>query len=220
MFIVFVIEDTMPKSMWPNAFWQVGISKYTGTYMCYLIYDMYVYADVHSRRNIHKALLPIIALCVWFSWHLKSPWSLCGKSLHLTLVTKWSQSWSLMTYSHHLCSMSIGPPFCYTANFKIWPWNSLVNQMCVVKGLGHIWPWKLNDQGHCQGQTWWSHLRPKVQSICLLVVSWQSDHFGNQTIRKCIIYCPVMIYAWCLLFLWLRTPCPNNCGQMRFGRYE
>ena len=24
---------------------------------------------------------------------------------------------------------------------------------------------------------WWSHLRPGVQSICLLFVSWQSDHF-------------------------------------------
>ena len=57
------------------------------------------------------------------------------------------------------------------------PVKSLVNTMCMVKGLGHIWPWKFKDQGHCQGQTWWSHLRRKVQSICILLVSWQSDHF-------------------------------------------
>ena len=36
---------------------------------------------------------------------------------------------------------------------------------------------KIQGQGHGQGQTWWSHLRPWVQSICLLFVSWQSDHF-------------------------------------------
>ena len=42
---------------------------------------------------------------------------------------------------------------------------------------GHIWPWKFKCQGHSQGQTHWSHLRPGVQSICLLFVSFQSDHF-------------------------------------------
>ena len=30
---------------------------------------------------------------------------------------------------------------------------------------------------HGQGQTRWSHLNLRVQSICLLFVSWQSDHF-------------------------------------------
>ena len=38
--------------------------------------------------------------------------SLSGKSLHLTLVTKWSWAWSWMTYSHSPCSivqMLIGP---------------------------------------------------------------------------------------------------------------
>ena len=49
--------------------------------------------------------------------------------------------------------------------------------MCVVKGQGHIWPSTFKCQGHSQGQTYWSHLRPGVQSICLLFVSWQSDHF-------------------------------------------
>ena len=36
---------------------------------------------------------------------------------------------------------------------------------------------KIQGQGHGQGQTWWSHLKPRVQSMCLLFVSWQSDHF-------------------------------------------
>ena len=36
---------------------------------------------------------------------------------------------------------------------------------------------KIQGQGYGQGQTQWSHLSPKVQSIYLLFVSWQSDHF-------------------------------------------
>ena len=81
----------------------------------------------------------------------KSPWSLSGRSIHLTLVTKWSWSW--MTYCHPLCAMSIGPRILRYSYFKIWPRRSM------------------------QVQTHWSYLRPGVQSICLLFVSWQSDHF-------------------------------------------
>ena len=36
---------------------------------------------------------------------------------------------------------------------------------------------EIQGQGHGQSQTRWSHLRPKVQLIYLLFVSWQSDHF-------------------------------------------
>ena len=54
---------------------------------------------------------------------------------------------------------------------------SMVKAMSVVKGQSHIWPSKFNVQGHVQGQTHWSHLRPGVQSICLFFISWQSDHF-------------------------------------------
>ena len=53
------------------------------------------------------------------------------------------------------------------------PWSS----SCVVKGQGHVWPSKFKGQCYGEGQTHWSHLRPGVQSICLLFVSWQSDHF-------------------------------------------
>ena len=110
--------------------------------------------------------------------HLKSPRSLSGRFLHLTLVTKWSRSWSWITYSHSPCSMWIGPPILRYSYFKIWPSKSLVKAIRVVKGQGHIWLWKFKGQGYGQGQTYWSHLRPGVQSICLLFISWQSDHFG------------------------------------------
>ena len=48
--------------------------------------------------------------------------------------------------------------------------------------LAEIWqtPYltlKIQGQGHGQGQTRWSHLSPRVQSICSLFVSWQSDNF-------------------------------------------
>ena len=110
-------------------------------------------------------------------WQLKSPRSLSARSIHRTLVTKWSWSWSWMTYYHPLCAMSIGPPILGYGYFKIWPWKSMVKIMCVVKGQGHVWPSKFKGQGYGEGQTHWSHLRPGVQSICLLFVSWQSDHF-------------------------------------------
>ena len=168
---------------------------------------------------------------------LKSPRSLSGRSMHLILVTKLSWSWSWMTYCHPLCAMSIGPPIPRYSYFKIWPWKSMVKVMCVVKGQGHIWPWKFKGQvygqvqtwwshlrpwssidmfafrfaaigpflaeieqipyltlknlcqGHDQGQTRWSHLSPRVQSLCLLFVSWQSDHFWMR-------YCKFHIWPW------------------------
>ena len=49
---------------------------------------------------------------------LKSPRSLSGRSIHLTLVTKWSRSWSWMTYCHTLCAMSISPPILRYIYFK------------------------------------------------------------------------------------------------------
>ena len=33
---------------------------------------------------------------------------------------------------------------------------------------------KIQGQCHCQGQTQWLH---RIQSICSLLISWQSDHF-------------------------------------------
>ena len=36
---------------------------------------------------------------------------------------------------------------------------------------------KIQGQGHGQGQNWWLHLRPSVQSIRSFFVLWQSDYF-------------------------------------------
>ena len=64
--------------------------------------------------------------------HLKSPRSPSGRSSHLTLVSKWSWSW-----------WSIPTPFVNVnrpshSEIQL----SMVKAMCVVKGQGHIWPWK------------------------------------------------------------------------------
>ena len=48
---------------------------------------------------------------------------------------------------------------------------------------------KIQDQGHGQGQMWWSHLRPSLLAMCLLFVSWQSDHFWER-------YSQFHIWAW------------------------
>ena len=73
--------------------------------------------------------------------------------------------------------MSIGPPILRHSYFKIWPWKSMVKVMCVVKGQGHVWPSKFKGQAYGQGQTHRSYLRPRVQSICLLLFSRHLDNF-------------------------------------------
>ena len=71
-----------------------------------------------------------------------SPRPQFGRSLHLILITIWSWSWWRITYSHPICSMSIGPPILRYNYFKIWLWKSMVKVMCLVNGQAHIWPWK------------------------------------------------------------------------------
>ena len=50
----------------------------------------------------------------------------------------------------------------------------------AISKFDQDYPWSrscFKGQGYGQGQTHWSNLRSGVQSICLLFVSWQSDHF-------------------------------------------
>ena len=88
--------------------------------------------------------------------------------------------------------------------FHIWPWKFKVKVIAKVKPDGHIWALEFNryvcfsfcgnrtifgwdiansifDLENSRSRSWprsrWSHLSPRVQSICLLFVSWQSDHF-------------------------------------------
>ena len=73
-------------------------------------------------------------------------------------------------------------PFWDTTISKFYhenPWS----RSSVVKGQRNIWPSKFKGQGYGQVQTHWSHLRPGVQSICLLFVSSQSDHYRLRYIK-------------------------------------
>ena len=57
-----------------------------------------------------------------------------------------------------------------------------------------------------QGQTHWSHLRPGVQSICLLFVSWKSDHFWLRYSKFYVWPRKFMVkpngHIWALEFNW------------------
>ena len=69
--------------------------------------------------------------------------------------------------------------FLFRGNWTIFAWD-----------IGNsIFDLKIQGQSHGQGQTRWSHLRPSVQSICLLFVLWQSDHF-------CLRYSEFHIWPW------------------------
>ena len=89
--------------------------------------------------------------------------------LHLTLKIQTSRSVAssnpLVTFEalrsfdmFAFCFVAIGP---FLTEIQQIPYLTLKNQ----------------GQGHGQGQTRWSHLRPCVQSISLFFVSWQSNHF-------------------------------------------
>ena len=108
----------------------------------------------HGHGQVMNDLLPP-------PWHADN-WSHCGHYL----VDPYTWPWSPNGHGHEwptatpFCAMSIGPPILRYSYFKIWPWKSMVKVMCVVKGQDHVWPSKFKGQGHGQGQTWWSHLRP------------------------------------------------------------
>ena len=107
--------------------------------------DVYVDGLVQDWSILIANALEILQSCTKPSWpfnqldestarrQLKSPRSLSGRSIHLTLVTKWLWSWSWMIWCHSLCAMSISPPILRYSYFKIWPWKSMVKVMCVVK---------------------------------------------------------------------------------------
>ena len=108
-----------------------------------------------------------------------------------------------------ICAMSTGPPILENSYFKIWPWKFMVKVMCVVKvkvtfdlqnskvkvmvkvkPIGHIW-----GLG--------------VQSICLLLVSWQSDHFWLR-------YSKFYIWSWKFK---VKVKPDNHIWALEFNRY-
>ena len=60
-------------------------------------------------------------------------------------------------------------PNHYLVDPYTWPWSP--------NGQDNIWPWKFKYQCHGQGQTHYHIWGLAFKSICLLFVSWQSDHF-------------------------------------------
>ena len=98
--------------------------------------------------------------------HLKSPRSLSGRSLHLTLVTKWSsshftlkiqmsRSWPrsnpLVTFeawsSIHVfvfVSWQSDHFWLRYSKFHIWPWKFKVKVMAMVNADGNIWGLEFN----------------------------------------------------------------------------
>ena len=113
--------------------------------------------------------------------------------------------WGLQ-YNRHVCFSFLGNRLRFN-KFHIWPWKFKVKVMTKIKPGGHIWGLEFNQYG-CfsfrENRTilgWdiansifnlensrprsnpMSHLRPMVQSICLLFVLWQSDHFWLRFIK-------------------------------------
>ena len=89
------------------------------------------------------------------------------------------------------------------------PWS----RSSVVKGQGRIWLSEFKGQGYGQVQTHWSHLRPGVQSICLLFVSRQSDHFWLR-------YSKFYIWPWKFKVKVMAKVKPNgHIWALEFNRY-
>ena len=72
---------------------------------------------------------------------------------------------------------------------------------------------KIQGQGHGQCQTQLSPLRPWVQSICLLLVSWQSDHFG-------LSYSQFYIWPWKFkVKVMAKVKLDGHIWALEFNRY-
>ena len=85
------------------------------------------------------------------------------------------------------------PPLCndnQPSHFEIQLFQNLTMK---IHGQGHVCgqrlrsclPLKIQGQGHGQSQNRWSHLNPRFQSICLLFISWQLDHFWLRYSKFC-----------------------------------
>ena len=75
------------------------------------------------------------------------------------------------------------PPLCNVNRPSHSEIQLFQNLTMKIHGQGHVCGQRSRSlltfkiQFYGQAQTHWPHLRPGVESICLLFVSWQSDHF-------------------------------------------
>ena len=93
-------------------------------------------------------------------WDHIWPWKFICQG-HGQGQTQWSHLRLGVEWMFAFCFMAIGP---LLVEIQQIPYLTLIYQ----------------GQGHGQGQIWWSDLRPRIQSIYLLSVSWQSDHFWQR----------------------------------------
>ena len=109
---------------------------------------------------------------------LKSPWSLSGRSLHLTLVPKWSRSDMTLKIQISRSWPRSNPLSNLRPRVQIDMFAFLlvaIGPLLVeIQQISYL---TLKIEGQGQGQIWWLHLRPRVQSMCSLFILWQSDHF-------------------------------------------
>ena len=84
--------------------------------------------------------------------------------------------------------------------------------LCGQRSRSHL-TFKIKGQGYGQVQTHWSHLRPGVQSICLLFVSNQSDRFWLR-------YSKFYIWPWKFKVKVMAKVKPNgHIWALEFNRY-
>ena len=81
-----------------------------------------------------------------------------------------------MTY-YLLCAMSIGPPILRYSYFKIWPWKSMVKVVCSQRSRSCLTLKIQRSRLWSRSNLMVTFEALGVQLICLLFVSWQSDHF-------------------------------------------
>ena len=101
------------------------------------------------------------------------------------LVDPYTWPWSPNGHGHEWPTATT-PPLCNVnlpSHSEIQLFQNLTKK---IHGQGHVCGQRSRSrltfkiQGsrlYGQGQTHWLHLRPEVELICLLFVSWQSDHF-------------------------------------------
>ena len=121
--------------------------------------------------NVNQPSHSEIQLFQNFTMKIHGQGHLCGQrsTEHLTFKIQRSRLWSssnpLVTFE----AWSSIDMFAFRFE-PIWPFSAEIYQILYLT-------LKIQGQDHGQSQTRWSHLSPRVQSICLLFVSWQSDHF-------------------------------------------
>ena len=167
--------------------------------------------------QFNKKCLRYLSL-IWFwklyEWtarqQLKSPQSLPGRSIHHTpkgLIMVMNDLLPLP-----LCNVN-QPSHSETQLFQNFTMKIHgQGHLCGQRSRSHL-TLKIQSQGHGQSQTRWSHSSPSAQSICLLFVSWQSDHFWLR-------YSKFYIWPWKFkVMVMAKVKLDGHIWALEFNRY-